>query len=92
MDDVATRAGVGVGTVYRHFPTKEALIEALAVDRFERIVAAGKAALELDDPWEGFVDRAAGGRGARRLRSLLHRDRRRDPGPDAAARRNSSAT
>ena len=30
MDDVARRAGVGVGTVYRHFPTKEALIEALA--------------------------------------------------------------
>jgi AcrR family transcriptional regulator len=55
MDDVAKRAGVGVGTVYRHFPTKEALIEALAVDRFERIVAAGKAALEVEDPWEGFV-------------------------------------
>ena len=36
MDDVARRAGVGVGTVYRHFPTKEALIEALAVDAFER--------------------------------------------------------
>ncbi len=32
MDDVARRAGVGVGTVYRHFPTKEALIEALALD------------------------------------------------------------
>ena len=30
MDDVASRAGVGVGTVYRHFPTKEALMEALA--------------------------------------------------------------
>jgi AcrR family transcriptional regulator len=55
MDDVASRAGVGVGTVYRHFPTKEALMEALAVDRFEKVIAAGKAALALDDPWEAFV-------------------------------------
>jgi len=56
MDDVARRAGVGVGTVYRHFPTKEALMEALAVDRFEKVIAAGKAALEHDDPWEAFVE------------------------------------
>jgi AcrR family transcriptional regulator len=56
MDDVARRAGVGVGTVYRHFPTKEALLEALAVDRFERILAVGKAALERTDPWEAFVE------------------------------------
>jgi AcrR family transcriptional regulator len=55
MDDVARRAGVGVGTVYRHFPTKEALVEALALDRFERIVAIGKEALEAEDPWEGFT-------------------------------------
>ena len=54
MDDVARRAGVGVGTVYRHFPTKEALIEALAVDRFEKILAAGKEALLNPDPWEAF--------------------------------------
>jgi AcrR family transcriptional regulator len=56
MDDVAKRAGVGVGTVYRHFPTKEALIEALAVDRFEKILAAGKAALERDDPWQALTE------------------------------------
>ena len=56
MDDVARRAGVGVGTVYRHFPTKEALMEALAVDRFERVLEAGKAALQRDDPWEALVE------------------------------------
>jgi AcrR family transcriptional regulator len=56
MDDVAKRAGVGVGTVYRHFPTKEALIEALAVDRFEKILAVGRAALERDDPWEALTE------------------------------------
>ena len=55
MDDVARRAEVGVGTVYRHFPTKEALIEALAVDSFERVVAKAREALELDDPWEALT-------------------------------------
>ena len=55
MDDVARRAGVGVGTVYRHFPTKEALIEALMVAAFEAIAAQAEAALEIDDPWEAFA-------------------------------------
>jgi AcrR family transcriptional regulator len=54
MDDVARRAGVGVGTVYRHFPTKEALIEALMVDSFQAIAAQAEAALEVEDPWEAF--------------------------------------
>jgi AcrR family transcriptional regulator len=54
MDDVARRAGVGVGTVYRHFPTKEALIEALMVDSFQAIAAAAEAALDIADPWEAF--------------------------------------
>ena len=55
MDDVARRAGVGVGTVYRHFPTKEALIEALMVAAFEAIAAQAEAALEIEDPWEAFT-------------------------------------
>ena len=55
MDDVARRAGVGVGTVYRHFPTKEALIEALMVSAFETIAAAATAALDVEDPWEAFA-------------------------------------
>ena len=54
MDDVARRAGVGVGTVYRHFPTKEALIEALMVAAFEAIAEKAEAALEVEDPWEAF--------------------------------------
>src|SRR5919106_3628855 len=37
MPDVAKAAKVGVGTVYRHFPTKDHLIAALAEDRFERL-------------------------------------------------------
>ncbi len=55
MDDVARRAMVGVGTVYRHFPTKEALIEALALDSFERFAAAVKEALTVEDPWDALV-------------------------------------
>lgn len=53
MPDIAKRAGVGVGTVYRHFPTKEALIEALARDHFERLADGAEATAERDgDPWE----------------------------------------
>jgi len=55
MDDVARHAEVGVGTVYRHFPTKEALIEALVVDSFDAIAAQATAALEIEDPWEAFA-------------------------------------
>ncbi len=55
MDDVARRAGVGVGTVYRHFPTKEALIEALMVASFEAIAEQAERAQEIEDPWEAFT-------------------------------------
>ena len=56
MDDVARHAQVGVGTVYRHFPTKEALIVALALDSFERVVAKAREALAtIEDPWEAFT-------------------------------------
>jgi AcrR family transcriptional regulator len=54
MDRIAAGAGVGVGTVYRHFPNKEDLLEALIEDRFERLAAAGREALEVADPWRGF--------------------------------------
>jgi AcrR family transcriptional regulator len=56
VDDVAGRAGVGVGTVYRHFPTKEALIQAVAAAGYAEICAIARESLELDDPWEAFSD------------------------------------
>ena len=40
VEEIAGRAGVGVGTVYRHFPTKVALFEAILVSRFERLTEA----------------------------------------------------
>src|SRR5215207_750770 len=49
IDDVAKRAKVGVGTVYRHFPTKEALVEALVRERFEEIAGYAREALERAD-------------------------------------------
>ena len=62
LDDIARRAGVGVGTVYRAFPTKESLFAALAADRFEQIAGFAAEALDVEDPWEaftGFVRRCA---------------------------------
>lgn len=56
VEDIARRAGVGVGTVYRHFPTKEALVEALAAEHFERLADITEAALEdRGAPWDAFA-------------------------------------
>jgi AcrR family transcriptional regulator len=56
MDDVAHRAEVGVGTVYRHFPTKEALLEALSEDTFARIAERSRDKLVREDAWDAFVE------------------------------------
>ena len=56
MPDVAKAAKVGVGTVYRHFPTKDHLIAALARDRFERLAEKAREGIANDDPWEGLSE------------------------------------
>jgi AcrR family transcriptional regulator len=54
LEDIARRAGVGIGTLYRHFPTRQDLLEAVYVDGVE---ALSRSARELADlpPWEALV-------------------------------------
>jgi AcrR family transcriptional regulator len=61
LDEIARHAGVGVGTVYRRFPDKEQLIDALFEDRLAEILATANASLEISDPWEAlahFIERS----------------------------------
>lgn len=54
IEEIARDAGVGVGTVYRHFPTKQALAEALVEERFERVLAYQRELLDEPDPWRAI--------------------------------------
>jgi AcrR family transcriptional regulator len=55
MDDIARHAGVGVGTVYRRFPDKELLIEALFEEHMDRVVGFARDALGMESAWSGLV-------------------------------------
>jgi AcrR family transcriptional regulator len=55
LDDIARAAGVGVGTVYRRFPDKSTLIDALFVQRIESLCEIAEEALEVPDAWEALV-------------------------------------
>jgi AcrR family transcriptional regulator len=55
LDEIGRRAGVGVGTVYRRFPDKELLIEALFETRMNEFVALADECLGFDDAWDGLV-------------------------------------
>jgi AcrR family transcriptional regulator len=54
MDDIAAQAGVGVGTLYRHFPTKEALLTELVAEVFRGFTADAVRAQSVEDPWTAF--------------------------------------
>jgi AcrR family transcriptional regulator len=55
LDDVARQAGVGVGTVYRRFPDKEALADALFEERIDELVELAERGLADPDSWDGLV-------------------------------------
>lgn len=54
IDEIARRAGVGAGTVYRHFPNKEALFSAIASNRLQYLVDRAAALTEAKGPGEAF--------------------------------------
>src|SRR5438477_2292471 len=56
MPDVARIARVGVGTVYRHFPTKDDLIAALVAERFERLAEKAREGVAAEDAWEAICE------------------------------------
>jgi AcrR family transcriptional regulator len=54
IDEIAERAGVGTGTLYRHFPTKEALFEAIVIGRVEDLVEEARRLIAGNDPKTAF--------------------------------------
>jgi AcrR family transcriptional regulator len=55
LDEIARRAGVGAGTLHRHFPTKAALIDATLADRVRALAAEGAELTKADDPTAAFT-------------------------------------
>jgi AcrR family transcriptional regulator len=56
LEEIARRAGVGIGTLYRHFPVREALVEVIYEEHLGEVLAAAERAAAADDPWQGLVD------------------------------------
>src|ERR1700759_1366617 len=55
LREVARAAGVGVGTLYRHFPTRDELIDAVLEDALTEFLDAADAAVAVDDAWAAFT-------------------------------------
>jgi AcrR family transcriptional regulator len=55
FDDIARQAGVGNATLYRHFPSRCALVTAVFTDTLTRVVTAAEDALTIPDPWDAFA-------------------------------------
>lgn len=98
MRDVAAAAGVGLGTVYRHFPDKDALLQAVLEERFRLLTEQTRLASETLPPWPAFVrvmrliaqmmteDRAFAGSAGDRRREGGRPAAGRPPGPTEARR------
>ena len=55
LEEIARRAGVGIGTLYRHFPSRQALLEAVYLEEVEAICRSAAKQLEGADPWEALT-------------------------------------
>src|SRR3954463_10163077 len=55
LEDIARRAGVGIGTLYRHFPTRADLIQAVYVEEVEALARSAEGVAELD-PWDALIE------------------------------------
>jgi AcrR family transcriptional regulator len=55
VEEITQHAGLGMGTLYRHFPTKEELVDAVLEDAFAEIVRLAEAAAAVEDAWIGFT-------------------------------------
>jgi AcrR family transcriptional regulator len=54
LEDIAQQAGVGIGTLYRHFPTRSHLVAALIDDRAQQVVRQAEELADADDPFEAM--------------------------------------
>lgn len=55
MEDIAAHAGVGIGTLYRRFPTKEALMTALVRSRFQEFAVIAAECEHIEDPYDALA-------------------------------------
>jgi len=55
LEEIARRAGVGIGTLYRRFPTREALVESIFAEHIGGVRSAAEAAACAEDAWAGLV-------------------------------------
>jgi AcrR family transcriptional regulator len=55
LEEIARRAGVGIGTLYRHFPNRQALLEAVYLEEVEGVCRSAAEQLEGADPWEALT-------------------------------------
>ena len=55
FEEIARRAGVGIGTLYRHFPTRDALVEVIYAEHIDEVLAAAKEAADAENAWDGLV-------------------------------------
>lgn len=55
VEDIIHHAGLGMGTLYRHFPTKDELLDAVLEDSFAELIQVAEDAAAADDAWAGFT-------------------------------------